>query len=47
MGESVKCDLCNGIKTPWHVIGECPGAHRGKKVLPRHGLLELTQAARN
>ena len=26
MGESVKCDLCNGIETSWHVIGECPGA---------------------
>jgi hypothetical protein len=21
MGESVKCDLCKGIETPWHVIG--------------------------
>jgi hypothetical protein len=26
MGESEKCSLCNdGIETPWHVIGECPG----------------------
>ena len=24
--KSAKCDLCNGIETPWHVIGECPGA---------------------
>jgi hypothetical protein len=23
---AVKCDLCNGIESPWHVIGECPGA---------------------
>jgi hypothetical protein len=26
MGESAKYDLCKGIESPWHVIGECPGA---------------------
>ena len=25
MGDSAKCDVCNGIESPWHVIGECPG----------------------
>jgi hypothetical protein len=25
MGESEKCSLCKGKKTPWHVIGGCSG----------------------
>jgi hypothetical protein len=25
MGESEKCDVCNGIESPWYVIGEYPG----------------------
>jgi hypothetical protein len=25
MGDSAKCDVCNGIESPWHVIGEGPG----------------------
>ena len=25
MGDSAKCGACNGIESPWHAIGECPG----------------------
>jgi hypothetical protein len=28
MGKSKKCSPCDGIETPWHVIGECPGTRK-------------------
>jgi hypothetical protein len=29
MGELVKCDLCNGIESPWHVIGVSVSGREG------------------
>jgi hypothetical protein len=51
MGESVKCDLCNGIASLWHVIGECPGAKavgiRTAWAVGRHRMYVETRAKRD